>query len=57
VQIEQVSATALRFVCTNADAAKKTIMQQCLNLDLDITSIQTETQSLENLFRTLTTQA
>jgi ABC-2 type transport system ATP-binding protein len=54
IDIEQVTAKSLKFTCNDADAAKKMIMQKCLDADLDIDTLHTETQSLENLFRTLT---
>ena len=51
---QKIDTQTYSFTATNTDAIKRQIMQLALNKNLNITSMQNETQNLENVFRTLT---
>lgn len=47
-------SSAFNIQCTNAESVKKQILQLALDKNLNIVSLQSENQSLENIFKTLT---
>jgi ABC-2 type transport system ATP-binding protein len=49
-----VSSNTLRFTTKNADALKKNILKHCLDLNIDWQNMNTENNSLEDIFRELT---
>ncbi len=51
---EHVGGNKYRFVTTAPDALRKEMMQLSVNNDLNINSLQAESQSLEDVFRNLT---
>ena len=51
---QKIDTQTYSFTATNTDAIKRQIMQLALNKNLNITSMQNETQNLENVFRNLT---
>jgi ABC-2 type transport system ATP-binding protein len=52
--ITTVSPNTIRFATKNADALKKTILKHCIDLNIDWQNINTENNSLEDIFRQLT---
>lgn len=54
--VEQVlvEGNIYQLVCTNAEVVKKQVLQLSIDNSLDILSLQTGNQSLENVFRQLT---
>lgn len=51
---EQVNASSYRIRTTNAEALNKSILEFALSTDNSIVSLQTESRSLEDVFRSLT---
>jgi ABC-2 type transport system ATP-binding protein len=49
-----ISSSAFNIQCTNAELVKKQILQLAIDKNLNIVSLQSENQSLENIFKTLT---
>ena len=52
--INQVQPSLFIIQCTNAEAVKKQLLQMSIERNLNIVSLQSEEQSLENVFRALT---
>lgn len=55
ISIEQPKNSVFKFQTSNADVLKKQILQFSLEKDLNIISIQTTTENLEDIFKNLTT--
>ncbi len=55
--ITQPNAHSLEIVANNADAVKKEILAMCIQQNLDIVSISSNSNSLEEIFRQLTVSA
>ncbi len=55
VLVSPISAKSFQLECHNTDTVKKQILQLSIEQNLNIVSIQTESQSLENIFKSLTT--
>jgi ABC-type multidrug transport system ATPase subunit len=53
--IETINNTTLRFNTEQSDILKKNILKKCIDLNLDVQSISSENNSLEDIFRSLTT--
>ena len=53
--IETINNTTLRFNTEQSDILKKNILKRCIDLNLDVQSISSENNSLEDIFRSLTT--
>ena len=54
--IEELDTTNYKLQTTNPDALRKQVLQLSLQNNLNIVSLQNESNSLEEIFRTLTTQ-
>jgi ABC-2 type transport system ATP-binding protein len=54
INITQPNTNTLQLVSNNADDLKKEILAKCLELNLDIISISSNSNSLEEIFRQLT---
>lgn len=52
--INQVQPSLFIIQCTNTEAVKKQLLQMSIEKNLNIVSLQSEEQSLENVFRALT---
>ncbi len=52
--INQVQPSLFIIQCTNSEAIKKQLLQMSIEKNLNIVSLQSEEQSLENVFRALT---
>ncbi|MEP6673717.1 MAG: gliding motility-associated ABC transporter ATP-binding subunit GldA [Ferruginibacter sp.] len=53
--VQQLNATTWKFVTSNADALKRQLLELCLNKNLNIVSLQSESAgTLEDIFRNLT---
>lgn len=55
--IQQVTASNLRLQTSNPEAVRKQILELSLQHNLNIVSLQSESQSLEDVFRSLTQKA
>jgi ABC-2 type transport system ATP-binding protein len=53
-EVGQLSASQFSIQCKNAETVKKQLLQLSIEKNLDIVSLQTQEQSLENVFRELT---
>ena len=56
-KVHSVQNAEFRIDCTNAEAVKKQLLQLSIEKNLNIVSLQSEEQSLENVFRELTNKA
>ena len=56
-KVHNVQNAEFRIDCTNAEAVKKQLLQLSIEKNLNIVSLQSEEQSLENVFRELTNKA
>jgi ABC-2 type transport system ATP-binding protein len=54
LHIDAINATTLSIATENADVLKKIILKKCDELQLDFISINTQANSLEDVFRSLT---
>lgn len=54
-QIQKLSETKYQFSSDNSEQLRKQLRDLAMQHDLDITAMQTETQSLETIFKELTT--
>jgi ABC-2 type transport system ATP-binding protein len=52
--INFTDSSVFNIQCTNAELVKKQILQLAIDKNLNIVSLQSENQSLENIFKTLT---
>jgi gliding motility-associated transport system ATP-binding protein len=52
--IKELSPSNFKLQTTNADSTRKQILQLALQHNLNIVSLQDESQSLEDVFRELT---
>ena len=52
--VKNIQLSIYNIQCTNAESVKKQILQLALDKNLNIVSLQSENQSLENIFKTLT---
>jgi ABC-2 type transport system ATP-binding protein len=55
VEIKNIQPSIFNIQCSNADQLKKELLQLSIDQNLDIVSLQTETQNLESVFKSLTT--
>ena len=53
-KVENISDTNFKLQTANADIVRKQILELALQQNLNIVSLQSENQSLENIFKTLT---
>jgi len=53
-EVQQLSASNFKLQTSNADAVRKQILQLALQHNLNIVSLQDESQTLEEIFRDLT---
>lgn len=56
-EVHNVQNAEFRIDCTNAETVKKKLLQLSIEKNLNIVSLQSEEQSLENVFRELTNKA
>ena len=54
IAVKNTQSSIFNIQCTNAESIKKQILQLALDKNLNIVSLQSENQSLENIFKTLT---
>lgn len=54
IAVTNIQAAAFNIQCSDAESVKKQILQLALDKNLNIVSLQSEIQSLENIFKTLT---
>jgi ABC-2 type transport system ATP-binding protein len=54
LHIDTINATTLSIATENADVLKKIILKKCDELQVDFISINTQANSLEDVFRSLT---
>ncbi|MBK7291833.1 MAG: gliding motility-associated ABC transporter ATP-binding subunit GldA [Chitinophagaceae bacterium] len=54
IAVKNTQSAIFNIQCTNAESIKKQILQLALDKNLNIVSLQSENQSLENIFKTLT---
>lgn len=54
IAVKNIQRSIFNIQCTNAESVKKQILQLALDKNLNIVSLQSENQSLENIFKTLT---
>ncbi|MEO7264896.1 MAG: gliding motility-associated ABC transporter ATP-binding subunit GldA [Ferruginibacter sp.] len=54
-EVKEVNANSYQLVCEDADAVKKQLLQFSLEHNLDVVSLQSQQQSLEAVFKSLTT--
>lgn len=54
IAITNIKSSMFNIQCVNAESVKKQILQLALDKNLNIVSLQSENQSLENIFKTLT---
>lgn len=52
--VKNIQRSVFNIQCSDAELVKKQILQLAINNNLNIISIQSENQSLENIFKTLT---
>ena len=52
--VKNIQQSVFNIQCSNAELVKKQILQLAIDNNLNIISIQSESQSLENIFKTLT---
>jgi len=55
IEIKNVRQSAFNINCSNPEELKKELLKLSMEHNLDIVSLQTETQSLESVFKSLTT--
>ena len=54
IAVKNTQSSIFNIQCTNAESIKEQILQLALDKNLNIVSLQSENQSLENIFKTLT---
>ncbi len=54
IAVKNTQSSVFNIQCTNAESVKKQILQLAVDRNLNIVSLQSENQSLENIFKTLT---
>ena len=52
--VKNIQRSIFNIQCSDAESVKKQILQLALDKNLNIVSLQSENQSLENIFKTLT---
>jgi ABC-2 type transport system ATP-binding protein len=53
-KLEELGGNSWKFVTTDPDSLRREVMQWALKHDININSLQAQTESLEDVFRTLT---
>lgn len=55
IEVKNVQYSIFNIQCTNAETVKKQLLQFSIEKNIDIVSLQSETQNLESIFKSLTT--
>ncbi|MFT3909994.1 MAG: gliding motility-associated ABC transporter ATP-binding subunit GldA [Ferruginibacter sp.] len=55
ISVDNIQNSTFNIQCSNADALKKQLLQFSIEHNLNIVSLQSETQNLESVFKSLTT--
>ncbi len=54
IEVKNVQQSTLNIQCSNADSVRKQLLQLSIDHNLNIVSLQSETQNLETVFKSLT---
>jgi ABC-2 type transport system ATP-binding protein len=54
IEVKNVQSSIFSIQCSNADSVRKQLLQLSIDHNLNIVSLQSETQNLESVFKSLT---